>query len=131
FFSLEMSGEQLAIRLLSSESGVEGARLRLGQHTELEERRIIRSTGELSEANIYFDDSPVLSIAELRATARRLAGERGLDLIIIDYLQLIQGESATGRENRVQEISFISRTLKGLARELDVPIVALAQLSRA
>ncbi|MGK2966793.1 MAG: replicative DNA helicase [Tepidiformaceae bacterium] len=131
FFSLEMSGEQLAIRLLSGESGVDSARLRLGQHTELEERRIIRATGELSEANIWFDDSPVLSVAELRAKARRLAGERGLDLIVIDYLQLIQGESSTGRENRVQEISFISRTLKGLARELDVPIVALAQLSRA
>jgi len=132
FFSLEMSGEQLTIRLLSAESGVDQNRLRLGQHTELEERRIIRSTGELSEANIWFDDSPVLSAAELRARARRLHGERGLDLIIIDYLQLMQGEAGSNsRENRVQEISYISRTLKGLARELNVPIVALAQLSRA
>jgi replicative DNA helicase len=132
FFSLEMSNEQLAIRLLSGESGVDSTRLRLGQHTELEERRIIRASGELSEANIWFDDSPVLTVAELRAKARRLAGEKGLDLIVIDYLQLIQGETAGyGRENRVQEISYISRTLKGLARELEVPIIALAQLSRA
>ncbi|MGI8925913.1 MAG: replicative DNA helicase [Tepidiformaceae bacterium] len=132
FFSLEMSGEHLAVRLLSAESGVDGNRLRLGQNTELEERRIIRATGELSEANIWFDDTPVLTVAELRAKARRLAARQdGLDLIVVDYLQLMQGESSTGRENRVQEISFISRTLKALARELDVPIVALAQLSRA
>ncbi|MGE5595266.1 MAG: replicative DNA helicase [Hyphomicrobiales bacterium] len=131
FFSLEMSSEQLAVRLLSAESGVDGNRLRLGQQTELEERRIIRASGVLSEANIWFDDTPVLTAAELRAKARRLHGERGLDLIIIDYLQLMQGESSSGRENRVQEISYISRTLKGLARELDVPVIALAQLSRA
>ncbi|MBE7518717.1 MAG: replicative DNA helicase [Thermoflexaceae bacterium] len=131
FFSLEMSGEQLAIRLLSAESGVDQNRLRLGQHSELEERRIIRASGELAEANIWFDDSPVLTVAELRARARRLAGERGLDLVVIDYLQLMQGETTGSRENRVQEISYISRTLKGLARELNVPIIALAQLSRA
>lgn len=132
FFSLEMSAEQLAVRLLSAESGVDSTRLRLGYQTEAEERRIIQATGELSEANIWFDDSPTLTVAELRAKARRLAGERGLDLILIDYLQLMQADaSSSGRENRVQEISYISRTLKGLARELDVPIVALAQLSRA
>jgi replicative DNA helicase len=132
FFSLEMSSEQLAVRLLASESGVDSTRLRLGQQTELEERRIIRASGDLSEANIWFDDTPVLTAAELRAKARRLAGEKGLDLIIIDYLQLMAGESTNFRhENRVQEISYISRTLKGLARELDVPIIALAQLSRA
>jgi len=132
FFSLEMSGEQLAIRLLSAESGVDASRLRLGQNTEPEERRIIAASGTLSEANIWFDDSPVLTAAEVRAKARRLAGEaKRLDLIIIDYLQLMQGEGTYGRENRVQEISFISRTLKNLARELDVPILALAQLSRA
>ncbi len=131
FFSLEMSAEQLAVRLLSAESGVDSTRLRLGQQTELEERRIIRASGVLSEANIWFDDTPVLTAPQLRAKARRLAGERGLDLIIIDYLQLMQGESGSSRENRVQEISHISRTLKGLARELDVPVIALAQLSRA
>ncbi len=132
FFSLEMSSEQLAIRMLSGESNVDNTRLRLGQQSELEERRIIQATGVLSEASIWFDDSPVLTAAELRAKSRRLAGKvGGLDLIIIDYLQLMQGESSTGRENRVQEISHISRTLKGLARELNVPMVALAQLSRA
>lgn len=132
FFSLEMSSEQLAIRLLSAESGVDSSRLRLGQNTEIEERRVVAAAARLSEANIWFDDSPMLTAAELRAKARRLAGEsKQLDLIVIDYLQLMQGESQTGRENRVQEISYISRTLKGLARELDVPIVALAQLSRA
>ena len=133
FFSLEMSSEQLAIRLLSAESGVDSSRLRLGQNTEIEERRVVAAAARLSEANIWFDDSPMLTAAELRSKARRLAGEsKQLDLIIIDYLQLMQGEGAGGgRENRVQEISYISRTLKGLARELDVPIVALAQLSRA
>ena len=132
FFSLEMSSEQLAVRLLSAESGVDSTRLRLGQQTELEERRVIRATGVLSEANIWFDDTPVLTAAELRAKARRVHGEKGIDLIIIDYLQLMAGEGANQRqENRVQEISHISRTLKGLARELDVPIIALAQLSRA
>jgi replicative DNA helicase len=132
FFSLEMSSEQLAVRLLAAESGVDSTRLRLGQQTELEERRIIRASGELSEANIWFDDTPVMTAAELRAKARRLHGERGLDLIIVDYLQLMAGESTGYRhENRVQEISYISRTLKGLARELDLPIIALAQLSRA
>jgi replicative DNA helicase len=132
FFSLEMSSEQLAVRLLSSESGVDSTRLRLGQQTELEERRIIRATGVLSDANIWFDDTPVLTAAELRAKARRLHGEKGLDLIVVDYLQLMAGEGSSHRqENRVQEISYISRTLKGLARELDVPIIALAQLSRA
>jgi replicative DNA helicase len=132
FFSLEMSSEQLAVRLLAAESGVDSTRLRFGQQTELEERRIIRATGELSEGNIWFDDTPVLTAAELRAKARRLSGERGVDLVVVDYLQLMQGESTfSGRENRVQEISYISRTLKGLARELEIPIVALAQLSRA
>ena len=94
FFSLEMSSEQLAIRLLSGESGVDSGRLRLGQNTELEERRVIQAAGRLSEANIWFDDSPMLTAAELRAKARRLAGEaKQLDLIVIDYLQLMQGES--------------------------------------
>ena len=132
FFSLEMSAEQLAVRLLAAESGVDSTRLRFGQQTELEERRIVRATGELAEANIWFDDSPVLTMADLRAKARRLAGQQGLDLLVLDYLQLMNSDaSSTGRYNRVQEISFISRGLKGLARELNVPIVALAQLSRA
>ena len=132
FFSLEMSAEQLAVRLLAAESGVDSTRLRLGGQTELEERRIIRATGELAEANIWFDDSPVLTAAELRSKVRRLAGSHGVDLVVVDYLQLMHSDSGwNGRENRVQEISYISRTLKGLARELNVPVIALAQLSRA
>lgn len=132
FFSLEMSSEQLATRLLSAEARVESTRLRMGQNTEMEERRVVAAAARLSEANIWFDDTAMLTVAELRAKARRLAGEaKQLDLIVLDYLQLMQGENAGGRENRVQEISYISRTLKGLARELDVPIIALAQLSRA
>lgn len=131
-FSLEMSAEQLAARLLSAEASVEANRLRLGQNTEFEERKVIDAAARLSEANIWFDDSPFLTVAELRARARRLAGQAGgLDLIVIDYLQLMHGDNPRSRENRVQEISYISRTLKSLARELDVPIVALAQLSRA
>lgn len=132
FFSLEMSAEQLAVRLLAGESGVDSTRLRLGGQTELEERRIIRATGELAEANIWFDDSPVLTAAELRSKVRRLAGSHGVDLVVVDYLQLMHSDAGwNGRENRVQEISYISRTLKGLARELNVPVLALAQLSRA
>ena len=132
FFSLEMSARQLAVRLLAAESGVDGTRLRPGDQTELEERRIMRATGELDAAGIWFDDSPVLSVAELRSKVRRLNGAHGVDLVIVDYLQLMQSDAAMrGRENRVQEISYISRTLKGLARELNVPVIALAQLSRA
>ena len=132
FFSLEMSAEQLAVRLLAAESGVDSTRLRLGGQTELEERRIIRATGELAEANIWFDDSPVLTVAELRSKVRRLAGSHGVDLVVVDYLQLMHSDAGwNGRENRVQEISYISRTLKGLARELNTPVIALAQLSRA
>lgn len=132
FFSLEMSAEQLAVRLLAGESGVDSTRLRLGGQTELEERRIIRATGELAGADIWFDDSPTLSVAELRSKVRRLANSQGVDLVIVDYLQLMQSDASwNGRENRVQEISFISRTLKGIARELNVPVIALAQLSRA
>ena len=132
FFSLEMSAEQLAVRLLAAESGVDSTRLRLGGQTELEERRIIRATGELAEANIWFDDSPVLTAAELRSKVRRLAGSHGVDLVVVDYLQLMHSDAGwNGRENRVQEISYISRTLKGLARELNTPVLALAQLSRA
>ena len=132
FFSLEMSAEQLAVRLLAAESGVDSTRLRLGGQTELEERRIIDATGELAGANIWFDDSPVLTVAELRSKVRRLAGSHRVDLVVVDYLQLMQSDNSwNGRENRVQEISYISRTLKGLARELNVPVIALAQLSRA
>jgi replicative DNA helicase len=128
-FSLEMARESVVLRLLSSESGVNLRRVRLGLQNEDEEKLIMDATGILSEASIYIDDSPQLRVVEMRSKARRLHFERGIDLVIVDYLQLMQGE---GRgENRVQEISFISRSLKALARELGVPVVAVSQLSRA
>lgn len=128
-FSLEMAREPLVLRLLASEAGVDSRRVRLGFHTEAEEMRIMDATGILSEAPIYIDDSALLRIVEMRSKARRLHFERGIDLIIVDYLQLMQGDSRG--ENRVQEISYISRSLKALARELNVPVIAVSQLSRA
>jgi len=128
-FSMEMAKESVVMRVLSSESGVNSRRIRFGMHTEDEERRIMDATGVLSESAIYLDDSPQLRVVEMRSKARRLYFERGIDLIIVDYLQLMQGE---GRgENRVQEISYISRSLKALSRELNVPVIAVSQLSRA
>jgi len=129
-FSLEMAREPLVLRLLSSQSGVDSRRVRLGLHlNEDEEKRIMEATGILSEAPIYIDDSPQLRVVEMRSKARRLHYERGINLIITDYLQLMQGD---GRgENRVQEVSYISRSLKALARELNVPVLAVSQLSRA
>jgi len=129
-FSLEMARESSVLRLLSSESGVNSRRVRFGLHTEDEERRIMEATGVLSESSIYIDDSPQLRVVEMRSKARRLHFERGIDLIIVDYLQLMQGEGVRG-ENRVQEISYISRSLKALARELNLPVMAVSQLSRA
>ncbi len=128
-FSLEMSRGSLVQRLLSTETGIQSRRIRLGQQTEEEERRIMDATGILSEAPIYIDDSPMLRMFEMRSKARRLHYERGIDLIIVDYLQLMQG-LARG-ENRVQEISYITRSLKALARELNVPVITISQLSRA
>jgi len=129
--SMEMGRESLVMRFLSSESGVNSRRFRFGVHTtESEEKRLMEATGVLSESSVYIDDSPQLRVAEMRSKARRLHSEHGIDLIIIDYLQLMQGEGARG-ENRVQEISYISRSLKALARELDVPVLAVSQLSRA
>jgi len=129
-FSLEMAREPLVLRMLASEADVDSRRVQLGRHTtEDEERRIMNAIGILSEAPIYIDDSPQLRVMEMRSKARRLNYERNIDLVIVDYLQLMQGE---GRgENRVQEISYISRSLKVLARELNVPVIAVSQLSRA
>ena len=128
-FSMEMAREALVLRMLASESGVNSRRLRLGLANEEEEKRIMDASGRLSEAPIYIDDSPQLRVVEMRSKARRLHYERGINLIIVDYLQLMQGD---GRgESRVQEISFISRSLKALARELNVPVLAVSQLSRA
>jgi replicative DNA helicase len=127
-FSLEMSAEQLVQRLLSMETGVDAQRLRLGYIDDAEWEQISRAFGRLAEANIFIDDTPGISVMEVRSKARRLMAESGLDFVIVDYLQLMQGRRS---ENRVQEISDISRGLKGLARELDVPVLALSQLSRA
>ncbi len=128
-FSLEMGRDSVVMRLLSGESGVNLRRVRFGLHDEDEEKRIMDATGILSEASIYIDDTPQLRIAEMRGKARRLHMEHGIDLIIVDYLQLMQAEGRI--ENRVQEISFISRSLKALARDLNVPVIAVSQLSRA
>ncbi len=128
-FSLEMAREALVTRLLSSEARVNSRRIRLGLNTGDEERRIMEAQGKLSQAPIYIDDSPQLRISEMRSKARRLHSEHGIDMIIVDYLQLLQGDGRN--ENRVQEISHISRSLKALARELNVPVLAVSQLSRA
>jgi replicative DNA helicase len=127
-FSLEMAGEQLAQRLLAAESRVNSAHLRLGMHNEAEESRIMHAHGVLSGAQIWVDDTAMIQIPELRAKLMRLQREHGLDLVILDYLQLVQGSRS---DNRVQEISTITRSLKQLARELNIPIVAGSQLSRA
>ncbi|HLJ32109.1 MAG TPA: replicative DNA helicase, partial [Ktedonobacteraceae bacterium] len=131
-FSLEMSKEQLVQRLLSMDAGVDQQRLRTGWIEDDDWERIIFSMGTLSEANIWIDDTAGISTVEMRSKARRLQAEHGIDMIIVDYLQLMQSSVGGKRnENRVQEISEISRNLKGLARELDMPVLALAQLSRA
>ena len=131
-FSLEMSRDSLVTRLVSSESGVNSRRIRFGEHkTEEEERKVLEATGVLSECPIYIDDTPMIRMAEMRSKALRLNYERGIDMVILDYLQLMQGESSGRGENRVQEISYISRALKALARELDAPVLAVSQLSRA
>jgi replicative DNA helicase len=130
-FSLEMSKEQLVQRLLSMDAGIDQQRLRTGWIEDEEWDRIIYAMGTLSEANIWIDDTPGISTMEMRSKARRLQAEHGIDLIIVDYLQLMQSSVGGKRnENRVMEISEISRSLKGLARELNVPVMALAQLSR-
>ena len=128
-FSLEMSRDQLALRLLSSEASVEAHRLRLGLYTDTEASRIGIAVGALSDLAIYIDDSPLQTVAEMRSKARRLFSELGTDLIVVDYLQLIRGTGGRN-ENRVLELGEITRSLKGLARELNVPVLAVSQLSR-
>lgn len=130
FFSLEMSSDQLATRVLAEQSGVNSEALRMGKISQDEFNRLARAAGTLSELPFYIDDTPALSIAALRTRARRLKRQRGVGLIIVDYLQLLQGSAKTS-ENRVQEISEITRGLKTLAKELQVPVIALSQLSRA
>jgi replicative DNA helicase len=131
-FSLEMSKDQLLQRLLSMEAGIDQQRLRTGWIEDDEWERIISSMNRLSEANIWIDDTAGISTMEMRSKARRLQAEHGVDMVIVDYLQLMQSTAGGARNrNREQEISEISRNLKGLARELNVPVLALAQLSRA
>lgn len=129
FFSLEMSKEQLFLRMLTSEAGIDGHRLRTGFLGDKDWTKLAQALGTLAEAKIFIDDTPSLGVLEMRAKTRRLMGEHGLNLIIVDYIQLMQ---ARGRyDNRTQELGSISRALKGLAKELNIPIVALSQLSRA
>ncbi|MEJ2733665.1 MAG: replicative DNA helicase [Anaerolineae bacterium] len=128
FFSLEMSDEQVVQRLISAETGINAQRLRRGDIEQDEWGRFIKATSDLAETHIYIDDTPSISALELRTKARRLHAEIGVDLIVVDYLQLMRGDFRS--ENRVQEISSISRALKALARELNVPVLALSQLSR-
>lgn len=129
-FSLEMSKDQLVDRLLSAQSGVNLFKIRSGQLNETDFELLGEAMGALSEAPIYIDDASGANIMEVRTKARRLQTEHGISLLVIDYLQLMQGRSSGGSDNRVQEVSEISRNLKILARELNVPVLALSQLSR-
>jgi replicative DNA helicase len=131
FFSLEMSAEQLATRLLADTVKISGDKIRKGQITQQDFRKFAEASSLLAALPFHIDDTPALTIAHIRARARRLKRQQGsLGLIVVDYLQLIGGSSARSQDNRVQEISEISRGLKTLAKELDVPVVALSQLSR-
>lgn len=129
FFSLEMSATQLVQRLIASETGINSQRLRIGDIRDIEWDKLVKASGTLAETALFIDDTPSPSPMEIRTKCRRLAAEYGLDLVIVDYLQLMRGGARV--ENRVQEVSYISRQLKGLARELSVPVLAISQLSRA
>jgi replicative DNA helicase len=128
-FSLEMSKEQLVLRMLCSEARVDAHKVRTGYTGRADWPRLTTAAGRLTDAPIFIDDTPALSVLEMRAKARRLKADRGLDLIIVDYLQLMRGRGDS--ETREREISEISRSLKALAKELNVPVIALSQLSRA
>ena len=129
-FSLEMSRDSVVQRMLAGEAGVDFGHIRWGRFSENDERRVMEASGALSEARIYVDDSPQVRVMDIRSKARRLHFEEKIDLVIVDYLQLIQGSSGRS-ENRVQELSQITRSLKMVARELNVPVLAVSQLSRA
>src|SRR5213082_2992111 len=129
-FSLEMSKEQLTERLLTEQAQIDAQRLHRGLLTESEFDRVSNALGPLGEAAIYIDDTPVMDELTLQLKARQAKMRHGIDMILVDYLQLMHGRSR-GDNNRVQEVSAISRALKGLARELRVPVIAISQLSRA
>jgi replicative DNA helicase len=131
FFSLEMSSEQLANRILSSETGIPSDDLRLGRINPGQFNDIIRTSNDIENAPFYIDDTPGISVSQLASRARRLKRTHGLGLLVVDYLQLLSAPMGTKTENRVQEISAISRTLKNIAKELNIPVLALSQLSRA
>src|SRR3954465_9360127 len=130
-FSLEMSADQLAPRILAQPSGISSENLRMGRISQQEFRSLARAAGELQSLPLYIDDTPGLTIAALRARARRLKRQKGIGMVIVDYLQLLQGTGKSSNDNRVNEVSEISRGLKALAKELDLPVIALSQLSRA
>ena len=131
FFSLEMSKEQLVQRILCSEAAIDSQKLRVGELDDHDWEKLITVSDALSQAPLFIDDTPGITVLEMRSKARRLKMEQGLSLIVIDYLQLMQGSGKKSSENRQQEISEISRSLKALARELEVPVIALSQLSRS
>ncbi len=131
FFSLEMSKEQLVQRMLCAEASIDSSRLRIGELEDNDWEKLIWAADSLSQADIFIDDTPGITAMEMRAKARRLKVEHNLQLIVIDYLQLMQGSGKKNSENRQQELSDISRSLKALARELNVPVIALSQLSRS
>ena len=128
-FSLEMSMESLALRMLCSIGRVDSQRIRTGRLLDTDWPKLTRATGMLAEAQIFIDDTAGITILEMRAKARRLKSEHDIGMVVVDYLQLMQGKS--GVENRAQEISDISRSLKAMAKELDVPVIALSQLNRS
>ena len=130
-FNLEMSAEQLVQRMIACRAGVNLQHLRTGALPEWEHSRVIDAISKLSQLPIYFDDSGDVSVIELRSKARRLLAEHGIGMIIVDYLQLMHGSVTRGRDNRVQEVSEITRQLKAMARELNIPVLAVSQLSRA
>lgn len=131
-FSLEMGAQQLAMRMLCAEGNIDAQKLRTGRLEEEDWQKLTMAMGSLSRAGIYIDDTPGIRVNDIRTKCRRLKQEKGLDMVVIDYLQLILGTGGQRRsENRQQEVSEISRTLKAMARELDVPVIALSQLSRS
>jgi replicative DNA helicase len=130
FFSLEMSSEQLATRILAEQTKISGDKMRKAELSKDDFKKIAKSTSEIEDLNLFIDDNPILTIATLRARARRLQRLYGIDIIIIDYLQLMSSSLKTKNEGRVQEISEITRGLKAIAKELNIPIIALSQLSR-
>lgn len=131
FISLEMSSEQIATRILSIKTGIEGGKIRVGAINKDEFNNLVKESGRISEVPIFIDDTPALSISAIRTRARRLKRQHNLGLLVIDYLQLVRGSGSNRDMNRVQEIGEISQGLKAIAKELNIPVIALSQLSRA